>query len=190
MRGITLIFGICAAASLVAVHAQDAIHGIEGTGAVSNSHIDIARVKPIDLTAPAFRLGEGLQAGIVLERRAPKDRSHRLSTADPALHRSAGARLSMSRWEPQRGVGVDRIPLDPKPSDQNAMTISTIFHYFSGVVLAETIACATSPPPCWPRRKSTSCRRGTCCAHVRDARLEDRAAAISRPSPSFVKLFR
>ena len=33
-------------------------HGIEGT-AVSNPHIDIARVKPIDLTAPAFRLGEG-----------------------------------------------------------------------------------------------------------------------------------
>ena len=48
MRGITLIFGICAAASLVPVHAQDdAIHGIEGT-AVSNPHIDIARVKPID----------------------------------------------------------------------------------------------------------------------------------------------
>src|SRR6185295_6629289 len=59
MRGITLIFGICAAASLVPVHAQDdAKHGIEGT-AVSNPHIDIARVKPIDLTAPAFRLGEG-----------------------------------------------------------------------------------------------------------------------------------
>jgi hypothetical protein len=59
MRGITLIFGICAAASLVPVHAQDdAIHGIEGT-AVSNPHIDIARVKPIDLTAPALRLGEG-----------------------------------------------------------------------------------------------------------------------------------
>ena len=59
MRGITLIFGICAAASLVAVHAQDdAKHGIEGT-AVSNPHIDIARVKPIDLTAPAFRLGQG-----------------------------------------------------------------------------------------------------------------------------------
>ena len=59
MRGITLIFGICAAASLVPVHAQDdAIHGIEGT-AVSNPHIDIARVKPIDLTALAFRLGEG-----------------------------------------------------------------------------------------------------------------------------------
>ena len=54
MRGITLIFGICAAASLVPVLAQDdAIHGI------SNPHIDIARVKPIDLTAPAFRLGEG-----------------------------------------------------------------------------------------------------------------------------------
>ena len=35
-----------------------ATHGIEGT-AVSNPHIDIARVKPIDLTAPAFRLGEG-----------------------------------------------------------------------------------------------------------------------------------
>jgi hypothetical protein len=51
MRGITLIFGICAAASLVPVHAQDdAKHGIEGT-AVSNPHIDIARVKPIDLTA-------------------------------------------------------------------------------------------------------------------------------------------
>ena len=59
MRGITLIFGICAAASLVPVHAQDdAIHGIAGT-AVSNPHIDIARVKPIDLTAPAFRLGGG-----------------------------------------------------------------------------------------------------------------------------------
>ena len=58
MRGITLIFGICAAASLVPVHAQDdAKHGIEGT-AVSNPHIDIARVKPIDLTAPAFRLGD------------------------------------------------------------------------------------------------------------------------------------
>src|SRR6476660_9123828 len=59
MRGITLIFGICAAASLVPVHAQDdAKHGIEGT-AVSNPHIDIARVKPLDLTALAFRLGEG-----------------------------------------------------------------------------------------------------------------------------------
>jgi hypothetical protein len=27
-------------------------------------------------------------------------------------------------------VGVDRIPLDPKPTDQNAMKISTIFPYF------------------------------------------------------------
>jgi hypothetical protein len=58
MRGITLIFGICAAASFVPVHAEDdGIHGIEGT-AVSNPRIDIARIKPIDLTAPAFRLGE------------------------------------------------------------------------------------------------------------------------------------
>ncbi len=52
MRGITLIFGICAAASLVPVHAQDdAKHGIEKT-AVSNPHIDIARVKPSDLSGP------------------------------------------------------------------------------------------------------------------------------------------
>ena len=59
MKGIMLIFSICAAASLVPVYAKDdAIHRIEGT-AVSNPHIDIARVKPIDLTAPAFRLGEG-----------------------------------------------------------------------------------------------------------------------------------
>jgi hypothetical protein len=59
MRGITLIFSICAAASLIPVHAEDdAIHGTEGT-AVNNPHIDIARVKPMDLTAPAFRLGEG-----------------------------------------------------------------------------------------------------------------------------------
>jgi hypothetical protein len=59
MRGITLIFGICAAASLVPAHAEDdAIHGFEGI-AVSNPFIDIAHVKPIDPTAPAFRLGEG-----------------------------------------------------------------------------------------------------------------------------------
>ena len=59
MRGITLIFGICAAASLAPSHAEDdAIRGFEGT-AISNPHIDIARVKPIDVTTPAFRLGEG-----------------------------------------------------------------------------------------------------------------------------------
>jgi hypothetical protein len=59
MKGITLIFGICAAASLVPVYAEDdAIHRIEGT-ALSNPHIDIVRVKPIDPTAPAFKLGEG-----------------------------------------------------------------------------------------------------------------------------------
>jgi hypothetical protein len=59
MRSIALIFVICAAASLAPVHAQDdAIHGFEGT-AVGNPHIDIARVKPVDPTAPAFRLGEG-----------------------------------------------------------------------------------------------------------------------------------
>jgi hypothetical protein len=59
VKGITLIFGICAAASLVPVYAEDdAIHRIEGT-ALSNPRIDIVRVKPIDLTAPAFKLGEG-----------------------------------------------------------------------------------------------------------------------------------
>jgi hypothetical protein len=59
MRSIALIFGICAAASLVPTHAQDdAIHGSEGT-AVSNPHIDIARVRPVDPSTPAFRLGEG-----------------------------------------------------------------------------------------------------------------------------------
>ena len=59
MRGIVLIFGICAAAWSVPVHAEDdAIHGFEGT-AVSNPHIDIARVKPVDPTTPSFRLGEG-----------------------------------------------------------------------------------------------------------------------------------
>jgi hypothetical protein len=59
MRSIALIFGICAAASLVPAHAQDdAIHGFEGT-AVSNPHIDVARVKPVDPTTPAFRLGVG-----------------------------------------------------------------------------------------------------------------------------------
>ena len=59
MRSIAFIFGICAAASLVPVHARDdTIHGLEGT-TVSNPHIDIARVKPVDPTTPAFRLGEG-----------------------------------------------------------------------------------------------------------------------------------
>ena len=36
----------------------------------------------------------------------------------------------------ERAVGVDRIPLDPEPSDQNALTISTIFHYFSDDAIA------------------------------------------------------
>jgi hypothetical protein len=43
-------------------------------------------------------------------------------------HLRIGGALTIFRSrEPQRGVGVDRIPLDPEPSDQNAMTISTIF---------------------------------------------------------------
>src|SRR6476646_4138740 len=56
--------------------------------------------------------------------------------ADPALHRAAGApkhvaiglekHVSIKRTA-ERAVRVDRIPFDQGPSDQNALTISTIF---------------------------------------------------------------
>jgi hypothetical protein len=45
----------------------------------------------------------------------------------------------------RRCVGVDRIPLDPEPSDQNALTISIISHYLYDVP-AELRRSAFSTP--------------------------------------------
>ena len=50
-------------------------------------------------------------------------------------HKRFPSRTFRSR-EPQRGVGVDRIPLDPKPSDQNAMTPDPIDLHSQSTVIA------------------------------------------------------
>ena len=91
-----------------------------GISGISNLSENRAR----HAAAPGFhRLNDliGINLAVGVDR-APKDRSHRLSMADPALHRSAGAPkhvaiglekyVSIKRTA-ERAVGVDRIPFDP-----------------------------------------------------------------------------
>src|SRR5262245_34950688 len=60
MRRTRLVLITLAAAALVCLHPEDiTVYGTEGAAINDKPHIEMARVRPVDLTTPQFSLGDG-----------------------------------------------------------------------------------------------------------------------------------